>query len=478
MPSPDDRPNILLLMTDEHRGDALGIEGHPVLQTPYLDSIGGGGFHFRRAYSASPVCVPARRTLMTGTKASTHGVFMNYNTHLDLPTLPGTLSQNGYQTHLVGKLHLHPLRKLYGFDSSDWADGPEQDDTSKTHNDYQTFLLENGVYGPDSAMAHGANANGWVARPFHIEDRFHFTNWCADRSLRFLERRDPTSPFFLKVSFHQPHQPCTPPEYYFNKYMNMDLPEPKVADWARVFDEPQRGLEVASWRTSLDPIVMKQYMAGYYGCIEHVDHQIGRILDHIPENTVIMFTSDHGEMLGQHQWIRKRSAYEGSARIPFLMRFPNSFGLEQGRQLDEVVELMDVMPTLLDAVGVEAPGTVDGSSVMPLLREKDSGWREYIHGECSPLATLNSGMQFITNGSHKYIYYPGTGEEQFFDLQTDPDEMSNLINDPSYEDALNAYRTHLVNELEGRAEGFVADGVLAPVGGPTPSYLPDYKRQE
>ena len=90
------------------------------------------------------------------------------------------------------------------------------------------------------------NANGRVARPFHIEDRFHFTNWCADRSLRLLERRDPTSPFFLEVSFHQPHQPCTPPEYYFNKYMNMDLPEPKVADWARVFDEPQRGIEVAS----------------------------------------------------------------------------------------------------------------------------------------------------------------------------------------------------------------------------------------
>ena len=87
-------------------------------------------------------------------------------------------------------------------------------------------------------------------------------------------------------------------------------------------------------------------------------------------------------------------------------------------------------------------------------------------------------MQFITNGSHKYVYYPGTGKEQFFDLQTDPDEMSNLINDPSYEDALNAYRTHLVNELEGRAEGFVRDGVLTPVGGPTPSYLPDYKRQE
>ena len=145
MTTRDNRPNILLLMTDEHRGDALGIEGHAVLQTPYLDGIGGNGFHFRRAYSASPVCVPARRTLMTGTKASTHGVFMNYNTHLRFPTLPGQLSQSGYQTHLVGKLHLYPNRKLYGFDSSDWADSPAQRDMSQIHAPYPMFLRANGA---------------------------------------------------------------------------------------------------------------------------------------------------------------------------------------------------------------------------------------------------------------------------------------------------------------------------------------------
>ena len=133
------RPNVLLIMTDEHRGDALGIEGHPVVETPYLDSIGASGFHFTNAYSASPVCIPARRTVMTGAKASSHGVFMNYDTHLDLTTLPYVLSSAGYQSHLVGKIHLYPERKLYGFDSADWADAPAQPDTSSVNNDYQMF---------------------------------------------------------------------------------------------------------------------------------------------------------------------------------------------------------------------------------------------------------------------------------------------------------------------------------------------------
>ena len=474
----DERPNVLLIMTDEHRGDALGIEGHPVVETPYLDSIASSGTHFTSAYSATPVCIPARRTLMTGTKASTHGVFMNYPTRLDQPTLPGTLSRAGYQTHLVGKLHLHPARKLYGFDSADWADAPAQPITSVVNNDYQMFLVEHGLYGPDIARAHGVDENGWVARPFHLDERFHFTNWCAEMAMRFLERRDPTTPFFLKMSIHAPHAPCAPPRYYFDKYMAKDIPEPEVAGWARVFDGPQRGLAVNSWRTALEPGVLKQYMAGYYGSIEHADHQIGRVLNHVPDNTIVIFTSDHGEMLGQHQWIRKRSAFEGSARIPFLVRLPGSFGIEQGRTVDEVVELMDVMPTVLDAVGAEIPESVDGRSVMPLVRGENAGWRDYIHGECSPMETINSGMQYITDGKEKYIYYPGTGEEQFFDLVNDPGEMTNLIDDPAYDDRVRRDRARLLSELDGRPEGFVANGELVTLGGPTLSFLPEYERRD
>ena len=115
------KPNILLLVTDQQRGDCLGVDGHPVLQTPYLDQIASRGIRFRRGYSACPVCVAARRTLMTGQKASSHGVFMNHHVPLSGPTLPGELAKAGYQTYLVGKLHLSPPRKLYGFCSSDWA---------------------------------------------------------------------------------------------------------------------------------------------------------------------------------------------------------------------------------------------------------------------------------------------------------------------------------------------------------------------
>ena len=314
------RPNILLFMTDEQRGDCLGIDGHPVLQTPYLDELATSGVRFRRAYSACPVCVPARRTLMTGRKPASHGVLMNEVGWLDGPTLPGELSRAGYQTHLVGKLHLFPRRKLYGFDSADWADSPRGTPAS---DDYQLFLAREGVRGWNPGVAHGAHPNGWVARPWHLSEHLHFTNWCADQALEFLHRRDPTVPFFLKVSFYPPHQPCTPPQPYWDRYMAMDLPEPVVGDWARVFDGPVRGLSVTSWRTALEPELIRQYRAGYYGSINHIDDQIGRVLAALPPDTVIVFVSDHGEMLGDHQWIRKRNGFEGSARIPFLLRLPS-----------------------------------------------------------------------------------------------------------------------------------------------------------
>lgn len=472
------QPNILLIVTDQQRADALGIAGHPVVQTPYLDGLGASGLHFTNAYSACPVCIPARRTLMTGAKAAHHGVTMNYDTHLDLPTLPGALTQAGYHTHLSGKLHLYPIRKLYGFMGADWADSPGHKHMGRYRNDYQRFLIEHGHFGPDLGNAHGISSLGWAARPFHMDERFHFTNWTVEMGLRFLERRDATVPFFLKLSIFAPHQPFTPPAYYFDKYMQADLPlEPPVGDWARVYDTPQRGLGVNDWRISLEKEEMRQMMAGYFGSIEHLDHQIGRILMHVPRNTVIMFVSDHGEMLGDHQWSRKRTAYEGSSKIPFLLKLPDSLNVKQGRTIDEPVELMDVMPTLLDLAGVACPNSVDGQSVMDLVRDEAAPWREYIHGECSKIVTMNSGTQFITNGRWKYIYYPGTGLEQFFDLEKDPTELNNLIDVPEWQDAVAEYRGLLIKELEGRSEGFVKNGRLAILNGYTPSQQPGFDRE-
>jgi arylsulfatase A-like enzyme len=308
-------------------------------------------------------------------------------------------------------------------------------------------------------------------------------------ALRFLERRDPTVPFFLKVSFFHPHSPFTPPRYYFDKYMSMDIPEPVVADWATVFDAPARGLPVKTRRISLKPESMRECRAGYYGCITHVDHQIGRILYRLDDpsgrddwqlsqNTVVIFLSDHGEMLGDHQWMKKSQAYEPSARIPFLMRFPESMGIDGGQVRDEVVELMDVMPTLLDLAGVPITDAVDGRSVMPLLRGEASRWREYLHGQCSHRDETGNGMQYLTDGRWKFAWYPTDGSEQLFDLENDPTEMVDLSSDPQFEEQTAKWRAILARELEGRPEGFSDGEQLVALGQATPRYLPGFGREE
>jgi arylsulfatase len=478
----DERPNIVLLMTDQHRGDCLGVEGHPALQTPHLDDLATRGARFRHAYTACPLCIPARRTLLTGAKPRSHGVVGGYDTWLNLPTLPELLSRAGYQTHLCGKLHLWPTRKLYGFDSADWSDGPYPGALG----DYGRFLRREGILDADAYHAHGAMLNSWVSRPWHLPDRFHFTNWVTTCALEFLERRDPTVPFFLKVSYFDPHQPVTPPPFYFDRYMNMDLPEPFVGDWARIVDAPRRGTATRAFRGALEPLIMKQYRAGYYGSINHIDDQIGRILFRFWDpsanndwnlglNTIFIFVSDHGEMLGDHQHFKKRQPYEPSARVPLLMLFPESMSVSGGQVRDEVVELMDIMPTLLDAAGVEIPDTVDGRSVLPLLRGQETEWREYIHGECASFdrATATGGMQYVTNGQRKYIWYPVEGRELFFDLENDPHEMQNLIGNAAYGEEIQCWRSRLIHELQDRSEEFVREGQLVQLTAPTPAFLPE-----
>ncbi len=461
-----DRPNILLIMTDEQRGDALGGLPGSVVDTPYLEELRRAGVNFPHAYAACPVCVPARRTLMSGQTPHHHGVMMNYYVPFDSVTLPEALKNAGYQTHLCGKLHLYPERKLYGFCSADWSDGPYN---SERENDYERFLKRNGYY-HEAGLGHGLSFNGVAARPFHLDERYHFTNWCTERALDFLERRDPTLPFFLKVSYHQPHAPCAPPAYYFDKYMNRELPELPAGDWMADLPNSQKGKPVNAWRVDPRDPALKEYRAGYYGCIEHIDHQIGRLLYALPDHTIIVFCSDHGEMLGDHGWIRKRSAYEGSARIPLFFTFPAKYarehGLAGGIDAPDAVELMDIMPILLDLAGVAIPDGVDGKSLLPALRGKSLG-RAYIHGECARMETIGSGMQYLTDGKQKYIWYPALALEQLFDLEKDPGELRNLAAAPESAEALKAWRARMVRELDKREEGFVQDGRLVKLDGPT-----------
>jgi arylsulfatase A-like enzyme len=173
----------------------------------------------------------------------------------------------------------------------------------------------------------------------------------------------------------------------------------------------------------------------------------------------IVFTSDHGDMQGDHHLWRKTYAYEGSSRIPLLVVPPRRMGLAARQVADEVVELRDVMPTLLEAAGLPIPRTVDGQGLLPLLRSAASEWRTYIHGEHCTCYTTEQEMQYVTDGRRKYVWLPRTGREQFFDLGHDPGELHDLIGDPARQAEIATWRGYLVHELAARDCGWVRDGV-------------------
>lgn len=467
------RPNILLILTDQQRGDCLGIDGHPVLQTPNLDWLAASGAYFRRAYTECPSCIPARRVLMGGQEPSVNGmVGMTQTEWSPRHTMAGELSRAGYQTEMVGKLHLYPYRKRYGFEHLVLSDAThEHIGAEADHNEYLDWLTEGGAVPIEAGIAHGASPNGWIGRPNYLsEDKTH-TFWCVTKAIEFLHKRDPEAPFFLNVSFIDPHPPLTPPQWYYDRYVARTLPPPVIGDWAPQVP-PGKGVDPDAFLISLDEETMRCTRAAYYGMINHVDDQVGRLVRYLQrrrllENTFILFASDHGEMLGDHHMFRKTFAYEGSARVPFFARAPRSMGeYPAGMVLHRPVGLQDVMPTLLEVAGVPAPQGLTGASLLPLMRG-DSGaqWRPFLHGEHAGQYRYDHGVHYLVDERFKYIWYSQTGREQLFDLDSDPQELHDLARAADQAESILTWRQRLAEKLRDRPEGF-SDGDRLIVGQP------------
>ena len=455
-------------MTEQHRGDCLGIERHPCLLTPSIDNIAARGVRFSKAYTTCATCIAARRSLLSGQFPSTHGM-VGYHEEVEWdapPTLPGELSKAGYQTEWIGRsIHQYPIRKRYGFDHM------------VPHEDYMEWLKENEPPGTGGFFGHGIKNNDWTARPWHMPEGFHATNWVVNEALDFLEKRDPSCSFFLTMSFLAAHPPLTPPGFYMDRYLRAEIPDPVIGDWAEPPPNDGLGVGPGPKHVKLSGEALRSCRAGYYGLINHVDDQINRILGKVrgidamtAGNTIVVFLSDHGEMLGDHYLYHKMLPYEPSSRIPLLLRAPDYLGIQQGAVHDEPVCLEDVMPTLLEMAGVDCPDTVEGRSLLPLLRGEDTGWRSYLHLEHAPI------HQSLTDGKEKYIWFVKDGKEQFFDLTADPNELHDLINDPGKQERIGYWRKTLVQELKGRPEGFT-DGNKLISGRPYPPVLPHALKQ-
>ncbi len=293
----------------------------------------------------------------------------------------------------------------------------------------------------------GIDCNGSVARPWPYAEETHPTSWVGNRAVDFFRRRDRACPFFLMVSFVRPHPPFDAPACFFDMYRGRELRGPVLGDWAEKTASRAQG----SAHGIADPDLLREAQIGYYACITHMDHQIGRIMQKLEaegelDNTYVLFISDHGELLGDHNLYRKSLPYEGSARVPFLIRGP---GIQPGTLYGQPVELMDVMPTLLDACGLPVPSSVDGQSVLPLLRG-ETAWREAVHGE----HTYEGGsVQYIVTDHDKYIWFSASGREQYFDLSLDPREEHDRSGDPLCQARIGYLRGLLIRDLAGREDG-------------------------
>ncbi|WP_127582923.1 arylsulfatase [Paenibacillus koleovorans] len=478
------QPNVLLLMTDQHRGDAAGCYGNPVLETPYIDWLASRGTLFTSAYSPSPSCIPARACLLTGMDPWNTGILGTGNGQGPMGvgfehTLPGELSKAGYHTHGIGNLHFFPQRSLNGFHSTQLDEEGRGDPGFVS--DYREWFEDNKT-GDYDIVDHGLDWNSWIARPYHAPEFIHPTNWTVNESIRFLKRRDPSKPFFLKTSFTRPHSPYDALPYYFDLYMSKSLPRPYVGDWSAIHDVPADAVKPDAWRGKRSEEEIRRARAGYYGSISQIDHQIGRLMmfmrrTDLLRNTIVIFTSDHGDMLGDHHLWRKTYAYEGSARIPMIICLPESHEGSIRKHVDLPVTLQDIMPTLLDALGLDIPASVDGMSMMNLIRGNRTAWREYVHGEHSTCYSEEQEMQYVTDGKWKYIWFPRLGTEQLFHLSDDPEECRNLIEEPEHQAQKQIWQIRLMEILGSRNRGLVEEGELICQRGKPPIVSPKYNER-
>ncbi len=407
---------------------------------------------------------------MTGTTTRTHGD-RGFNESLEMPAFP-TLAQvfkeAGYQAFAAGKLHVYPQRDRIGFDDAILnEEGRLQFGTT---DDYEIFLGENGYAGQQ--FAHGLSNNDYQCRPWHLPEHCHPTTWTTRQMARMIQRRDPRKPGFWYLGYTHPHLPLTPPQCYLDLYRDIDPGLPKVGSWAEDGDAlpyalRQRELE---WEQYSEQEVRMARRA-FYALCTHIDHQIRVVIgtlreERLLDNTIILFTSDHGEMLGKHRRFAMRLFYEESAHIPMiLVGTAGDERIGHHRVDGRLVGLRDVMPTLLDLAGIPIPDSVEGLS-MAGERKRDFFYGEY--GED------DTATRMIHDGRYKLIYYPVGNHLQLFDLEKDPDESTDLAQSPENSQILKKLTTLLINEFYGADKEWVRDGKL--MGLPDKPYEPQPNR--
>ncbi|CAM3098292.1 Arylsulfatase [Klebsiella spallanzanii] len=453
------QPNILWICTDQQRWDTLSCLGTPGAQTPHIDNLAAAGVLFERAYVQSPICTPSRASFLTGMYPIAHQIQRNGNRrfpeHLHL--LPRSFQQAGYRTGLIGKLHLsasqHGVeqRPDDGYDEFYWSQHPHPD-WSEGH-DYQTWLEEKGV-DPQALYAH---AQGAIYPG--VEAEFHQTTWATERAREFISRHQ-QSPWFLSINLYDPHPPFDPPQAYLQR-IDADAIRPPLfaesdlahqARFTRVDQQtkkavnPNVAVEGESLQGSHDTPPeswdAKAIRAAYFAMIAQIDDLVGSLTSLLDEsgqrqNTLVIFMSDHGEMLGDHGLLYKGCRfYEGLVHVPLIVSWPQRFAPQ--RRSNALVELVDIPATLLESAGLPIPAQNQGLSLYALLngdsalhQHKPYVLSEYFDALGFP-GSIGSRASMYFDGRYKLIVYHDAEEGELFDLDNDPHEFHDRWHDPQF----------------------------------------------
>ncbi|MGD2174069.1 MAG: sulfatase-like hydrolase/transferase [Candidatus Brocadiaceae bacterium] len=444
----DRKPNILILMPDQQRADCMGCAGHPQIRTPNMDRIAAEGAHFVNACTVSPLCMPARASFISGRYVHEHGMWGNEGElSPDYPSLFRSLQECGYHTAHVGKSHYYahgefhmrerePYMHARGFDYVHETTGPWA--TTRTQSYMTDRWHEKGLlkaFREDYEKRWGNRATAVWPSPLPVDD--FMDSYIGREGVRFVEQYEGDRPFCLFVGFGGPHEPWDAPGEYATMYDPSEVPSPM--DYEPAEPGPWVPRRAARWQRKhrveeLTEDAVRRLRANYYGKISLIDTWVGRILEACErkgtaEDTLVVFWSDHGEMAGDHRLLFKSRFYEAALRVPLMIRWPGK--VPPGTRPGALAETVDIMPTILEAVGADAPEGCAGSSLWPALRDPDARIREAVLSEVRKHGRHNS---MVRTRRYKYAEDEKGRGYMLHDLERDPHECNNLIGDPDHAD--------------------------------------------
>jgi arylsulfatase len=461
-------PNILLLFTDQQRYDTIAALGNPVMVTPALDRLVRQGTAFTSAYTPSPVCVAARCSLLYGQHPHHTGCYDNSVMPTDgRQSFAAALTAAGYRTHAIGKCHHTPdPRDPRGYATRETQEemvGHPDDD------DYLRFLREHG-------FAHVHDPHGvrgpmyYVPQVAQMPAALHPTQWVGDRAVDFVRSQEGRrEPWMLFSSFIHPHPPFSPPVPWNKLYNPTLMPLPDLPpDSAALQTYVNRHQNRYKYRDrGFDLNLVRAIKAHYYGCISFIDLQVGRILDALDqsgqaEDTLVLFTCDHGEMLGDRYCFGKRSMHDASSRIPLIARWPARLAADA--RCDVPVSLVDIAPTLMRAGTQIRSHEMDGEDLLAVAGGRSTRQVVYAHHAVAPFADAEERARrssyMAVSRRFKYFYSAPDDREFFFDRLADPRERQNLAGVPALGEAKMALRDDLIGHLRagGEVAGLAEDG--------------------